>query len=214
MREFLESLTSNLSSISQASSIFLAFLTLWLTIIILKFTAKPHIKISFNGKRTFWEAELVVLSFHLRNVGHWYGRPPASEVVAWVNTDEDLEPKRLRFGSTLEKEKTEVRRGKGNSKCLKAEGIVLFYEEPGEDIELAVTMPAKPGRYRVWISLHSTQGGYTVYKTKVKVRSKPKREQSPTLGPTVSESTETATREALHSENVILGPNEPRDERQ
>ena len=214
MRKFLEWLTLNLSSISQVSSIFLAFLTLWLTVIVLKFTAKPHIKISFNGKRTFWESESVVLSFHLRNVGHWYGRPPASGVVAYVNTEEDLEPKRLRFGSTLEKERTEVRRGKRNSKYLKVEGIVLFYEEPGEDIELAVTMPAKPGRSRVWISLHSTEGGYTVYKTKVKVRSRPKREQSPSLGPTVCESSETATREALHSENVILGPNEPRHERQ
>ena len=50
----------------------------------------------------------------------------------------------------------------------------LFYGEPAECIELDVTMPAKAGKYLIWIALRTQEGGYAFYKDKVKVRSKPK----------------------------------------
>ncbi len=146
----------------------------------LKFTAKPKLKITFKdkGRRPkFYEGEEAVLRFYLANVGHWYSaKPAATNTMFWVNFDPAFEPNKIRYGSSLEKENRQVRRGKGNSKYLKASKIHLFYEkiELGEDIEILVKMPKKEGVYPIWIPAHSDQGDCGVNKFKVKIVKKDK----------------------------------------
>ncbi|MGD0013556.1 MAG: hypothetical protein ABSD56_03900 [Bryobacteraceae bacterium] len=163
----------DLQTVSQFSSIVLTFFTAWLTLIILKFTVRPKIRISAHGRRRWSPSEPATLRFDLKNVGHWYGRPPATNTKVYVNVAPPLEPIKIRYGSILERTDEKVGPGKGGVKCLRAEGIDLFYEEPGESIELQLMTPDAKGRYRIWLSLYSEQGGHTVYRTSLRVLPRP-----------------------------------------
>ena len=97
----------DLDTLSKVSSIVIAGLGVVLTYIILRLTAKPKIRISLNQEKslTFRPGETIKLTFHLRNTGQWYGRPPATDVKVYVNFDQSFELEQVRFGSDLEKMK-------------------------------------------------------------------------------------------------------------
>lgn len=158
--------------ISVPVTVFFAFVTVRLTWIMLRFTIKPKVRIKMIGTHQFISSKEYTITFELKNIGYrFYGNPPALGITAWVNVQEAFEPIQVCYGSTLENEleKIDVRRGKGNSKYFKIERINLFFEEPPEYIKLTVKMPKKEGKYLLWISLSSTQGGYTVFRRRIKV---------------------------------------------
>lgn len=69
----------------------------------------------------------------------------------------------------MEKEDQNVLLGKDNSKYLKATGISLFHEEPGEDVEVDMVAPARIGRYRIWIAARSDEGNYGIHRFRIDV---------------------------------------------
>lgn len=143
-----------------------AFMVL-LTFLILSFSAKPKLKVSLKEGRKkleFVKGEKKAIRFHIENAGHWYAKPAATNVTLYVNFEQPLEPVKIRYGSTLEKEDQNVLLGKDNSKYLKATGIFLFHEEPGEDVEVQVVAPSKKrGQHRIWIAAYSDEGSCGVH---------------------------------------------------
>lgn len=152
--------------VSTASSIFLGYLA-FLT---LKFTAQPRLKIRILSESTrpvetvFACGERVVLHFNISNVGRWYAKPVATHIRLYFNFDPQCEPIEIRYGSTLEKTESNVRWGKAYSRYLKISGIHLSYGEFGEETEVVVKMPAKPGSYKCWVSAFCDQGGCGVHR--------------------------------------------------
>ncbi len=152
------------------SSVFLGFLTF----LMLKSSAKPKlkVKVSSNDRRNklvFYKGEKNTVRFYLENVGHWYGKPVATSIVLYMNFESEFEPTKMRYGSSLEKEDQTVRRGKGDSKYLRASGIHLSHEEPGEVVEVDVKMPVEKGLYRFWVSAYSDQGDCGVHKFQLEI---------------------------------------------
>jgi len=110
-----------------------------------------------------------VLVFYLKNVGHWYSKPAATNIRLWVNFNPKFELIEMKYGSNLEKIDIEPKHGVGNSRYFRAEGIHLFHKEPGECLCVAVKAPREPGIYEMWISAHADQGDCGVHKFKLKV---------------------------------------------
>jgi hypothetical protein len=145
-----------------------------LTFLMLHSSAKPKLKVTLSSpgkdKLEFHKGALSTLRFYLQNVGHWYGaKPAASNVTLWINFEPAFTPIKIRYGSNLQKRKKGFRRGKGGSKYVKAKGIHLFHEEPGEAVEVRVKMPKEKGAYRFWVAAHANEGGCGVHKFKLEV---------------------------------------------
>jgi hypothetical protein len=158
----------NISIITALGSAITSLLVAFLTFLILKFQAKPklRIRLKHRGRRIRFVAnETATLRFHIENAGHWYSaKPAATNVILWVNFEELFEPIELRYGADLAKRNYNVRSSEQGNKWLRANGIHLFHQEAGEDIEVIVKMPEETGRYRVWVAAHSDQGDCGVHK--------------------------------------------------
>lgn len=150
-----------IEGITSATTLLLTVITVILTVVILRHTAKPNIEVTVSGELKLRPGQEGLLRFHLSNVGHWYGSPPATNIVAFVNANPAFTLNRLRYGSDLELKTKEVKRGVGPSKYLRATGIVLFKEEPAEDMALSFLAPEQPGTYEIWVSVRSEEGGHT-----------------------------------------------------
>jgi hypothetical protein len=158
------------------SSIFLgiiAFLTL-------RFTAIPKINISLKDSKECTllcrPNETVKLTFNLKNVGRWYAHPPAKNVILYTNFPEPFELIEAHYGSALERSQRQVRIGKrydnlftGNMKYFRVDGITLFYEEPGEIVEVQIKTPNQLGIYPLRVAAHSDERAYQVCLFKIKV---------------------------------------------
>jgi hypothetical protein len=158
----------DISIMSALASAITALIVVFLTFLILKFAAKPKLRIRLKdrGRKTRFHAnEKITLKFHIENVGHWYSAKPAAiNVILWVNFEQAFEPIELRYGADLGKRTRAVRSSKQGNKWLRASEIHLFHQEAGEDIEVVVKMPEKKGRYRIWVTAHSNQGDCGVHK--------------------------------------------------
>ena len=136
---------------------------IYFAIIATNFAAKPKLKIRFkNGRKEveFAVGEKATLKLHLENQGHWFtAKPAARKLALYVNFQPIFEPIEIRYGSTLERSNQEVKTGKAGRKYLKTEEIIyLYYEEPGEDVEVDVKMPETEGRYPIEIPAYSEEG--------------------------------------------------------
>lgn len=141
-----------------AVSVVTAIFTGYLAIVALRLTAKPRVAITPLVSSQYAPGEEASLTFLVQNIGSWYGKPAASELVLWVNVDPACEPLQLLFGSALERADTQVMVGKGGAKYLMARGIWVTYGEPPETIKLDVRLPVTPGRYAGWLTAHSDEG--------------------------------------------------------
>lgn len=143
-----------------------------LAFLALSFSAKPKLKLSLRdgGKRIkLMKGERRVVRFYAENVGHWYARPAARNVILYVSFQQPIEPIGIRYGSNLEKVNRNASPGKANSKYLKATGVFLFHEEPGEEVEVDVIAPTRSGLYYMWISAHADEGGCGIHRFRVEV---------------------------------------------
>lgn len=144
----------------------------YIAFLALGFAAKPKLKVTLKDGRKkveFIKGEKKAIRFHIENVGRWYAKPAATNVTLYANFEQSVEPVKIRYGSTLEKEDQNVLLGRNNGKYLKATGIMLFHEEPGEDVEIDVVAPARSGRYRIWIAAHSDEGACGVHRFHIAV---------------------------------------------
>ena len=93
--------------------------------------------------------------FKFTNVGHWFAKPAAINVVVFCNFSPEFELVELRYGATQQFSNTEVRVGVGKMKYLKAKGLKLSYGDEGEEVHVAAKVPEKPGEYLVKICAYS-----------------------------------------------------------
>lgn len=171
---YIDNIDSNaIAVVSLLFSVITTIFIIYLTVLTLKISAKPKLKIVLkDNDRKFYPSEEVKLNYHLKNVGHWYGKPAAKNVVLYINFEPSFELLEIRYGSNLEKVDTNVFRGKNNCKYMKAKGIHLTYLEPGENVELKVKMPNTEGNYSSWIAAFSEEGDCGVHKFKIIVKGK------------------------------------------
>lgn len=146
----------------------IAFLTL-------RFTAKPKLKIFLDGfekiQGQYWFPSDKIAShiFCLKNVGHLYAKPAIINLTLYINYEPAFELIGVKYGSILELENSEVRRGKNNSKYLSVTGIKLYHKEPSEKVIVNVKMPKQSGIYICWISARMNEYDLGVHNFKIKV---------------------------------------------
>jgi hypothetical protein len=59
--------------------------------------------------------------------------------------------------------------GKGMMKYFRIDGLQLFHEEPGEDVEVQVRLPVQPDTYLIQIAAYSDEGDCGVHRLPVTV---------------------------------------------
>jgi hypothetical protein len=153
--------------VSTATSLFVAYMTF----VMMKFSAKPRIRVSLSPSSVEVGVDTVIrLTLFVENIGHWYTKPRATNLRIYWNFEADFELLEIRFGAPLDLVKNAVRRGKANSKYLKASGIHLSAAEPGEEVQIDVRTPIRPGTYHHWVSVFCDEGDCGVHKFLLFVR--------------------------------------------
>lgn len=148
----------------------------YITFLTLRFTAKPLVRFGIRSEHDglmFNAEEVAKLWLHCENVGRWYAKPAATNLRLYLNFDPVLDPRSLKYGSQferLEQHVHEVRRGKRNSKYMKAGGIQLFFGEPGEEVEIEVKMPSHSGRHLCWVAGYCDEGDCGIYEFVIESR--------------------------------------------
>ncbi len=171
-----------ISIISLLFTIITTIFIIYLTILTLKISAPPKLKILLKNNGEFYPGEEIILTYHLQNVGRHilgiplsvfrYGTTAAKDVLLFINFDPSFEPLEIRYGSNLEERNRNVFRGKKNSKYMMAKKIHLTYSEPGENVEMKVKMPDTEGNYSSWIAAFSEKDDCGVHKFKIIVKNK------------------------------------------
>lgn len=133
---------------------------LYLSLVALRHSALPRIDVRMVAPRAIECSTEHTLIFEFGNVGHWYAKPMAVNVVVYCNFDPHFNPIEIAFGSVQAYKDTWV--GKGKMKYLKAQGIKLAYGEEWEAMHTRVVAPATPGDYLVRISAYSDNGASMV----------------------------------------------------
>ena len=91
-----------MDGIAIATLIFNAVTTLcalYLAFVALHHSAKPRIKIELREPHMMTCGSEHTLVLALRNVGHWYAKPTAVDVVVYCNFDPSFEPIEIAYGS-------------------------------------------------------------------------------------------------------------------
>lgn len=135
-----------------------AVCALYLSYVALQHSAKPKIAIQMASTRLVEIGKEAVFRFRLVNVGHWYAKPSAVDIMVFCNFDPAFELESIHYGSVQEYENAEVRQGVGGFNFLKAKGIKLGTGEDGEEVHVKLTTPTMPGVYLVRISALSEGG--------------------------------------------------------
>lgn len=167
---------NNLFDILSLSLNFVSFIVLsFIAFLTLKFTAKPKLQIKMEDvekiRGTYWllPGKKIEQRFSLNNVGHIYASPAIINAKFYINYDPEFEMFNARFGSSLELESSEVRRGKDNSKYITVSGMNLYHSEPAEQVTIEIRTPIKPGVYKCWISAKMNETDLGVHKFKLKI---------------------------------------------
>lgn len=139
-------------------SIVTTFCALLISIIALRYSAKPKIDIKINSKGNYYCESSVTLKFKVTNKGHWYAQPMVIGLVIFCNFDKSFELLRLRYGSRQEKTDETVKLGTENMQYFKAEHIIVGSEKCGEEFWIDVILPRAEGKQKVKLDAYSENG--------------------------------------------------------
>jgi|HubBroStandDraft_5_1064220.scaffolds.fasta_scaffold329822_2 hypothetical protein len=139
-------------------TIITTFCALYLSYAALKHSAKPNVEVRMLKPSILACGEIGHFVFEFSNVGHWYARPTAIDVVVFCNFAHEFKLMELRYGSVQEYSDSEVRVGVGKMNFLKARGLKLTYGEEGEEIHVRAKAPHRGGEYLIRISAFSENG--------------------------------------------------------
>lgn len=128
---------------------------LYLAYAALKHSARPNVKVAMLNPDSQTCSVTTRFVFQFTNVGHWYAKPPAINVVAFCNFSSEFEILELRYGARQQFSKTKVRIGVGNVKYLKATGLKLSYGDVSEEVHVTAKVPERKGEYLIKISAYS-----------------------------------------------------------
>lgn len=120
--------------------------------------AKPNVKVEMLGPSRYACDQRARLIFRFQNVGHWYAKPTAINLVAFFNFPPEFRLHGLHFGAAQEQSSTNVRPGVGGVQFLKAKGLKLTYGDEGEEAHLDVTIPVTQATYVVRVDAYSDNG--------------------------------------------------------
>jgi hypothetical protein len=162
-----------ISILSLVFNILISILVGILTYLNLVDTAKPRIKVYFDGeaktgRKSFKPGEKVSFLFTIKNVGRFYAKPAALNTTLYLNFDQAFELFIAHKGSNLEIYEKQVRRGKFNSKYFKVSRIHLFYNDI-ENVAVELQVPNTVGIYPIWISAFSNEASYGIFRFKINV---------------------------------------------
>jgi hypothetical protein len=89
-------------------------------------------------------------------------------VKIYCNFAPEFELEEIRYGSTQSERNSDVRVGKGGLKYLVAQGIVVAYGEPGEQVHVVTKAPREAGNYVIRVVAVAENGGEFVKEFTVK----------------------------------------------
>lgn len=131
---------------------------LYLAYAALKHSARPNVKVAMSTATSQTCSSVVKFVFQFTNVGHWYAKPPAINVVAFCNFSPEFELLELHYGATQQISSKEVKIGVGKMKYLKAKGLKLSPGDEGEEVLVMAKNPEREGEYLIKISAYSENG--------------------------------------------------------
>ncbi len=135
-----------------------AVCALYLSFAALKHTARPNVEVRLINSSLLPCGKTVTFIFGFSNIGHWYAKPMAINLVAFCNFDAAFELIELRYGSTQSFVNTDIKEGVGGMNYLKAKGLKLTYGEESEQVHIKAVVPKMKGRYKIRISAYSDNG--------------------------------------------------------
>lgn len=125
----------------------------------LKHSAKPKIVVSLplSAQHVCCNNDYVFV-FEITNRGHWYGTPPALNIIVYCNFHSAFDLKELRYGSVQELSNTHVRSGTGGMRFIRAKGLKLVGRGSSERIHVYARTPKEEGVYGVNVAAFSDNG--------------------------------------------------------
>jgi hypothetical protein len=132
--------------------------TLFISFIALQHSARPRIQARLLTEDKVQTGIEAIFLFEVTNIGQWYAKPPAINVLVYFNFDPAFEPIELLYGSAQEISNKHVRMGKGGMKFLRAKEIKLSYGGEAERLQVTTRTPQRGGLYRLRISAFSENG--------------------------------------------------------
>ena len=133
-------------------SLIVSIAALLISYLALIYTARPKVRVTLLNNEYFKPSQVVTLKFRVTMRSHL--KKAAADMRVYVNFAPDIEPLVATFGAALEFSDSNVRTGKGASRCLVVPGIRVSREEPVpyEDFTIRAQMPSIPGSYAGWIT--------------------------------------------------------------
>jgi hypothetical protein len=131
---------------------------LYLAYVALKHSAKPNVRVRMLNSKILQCNETVMFVFEFTNVGYWYAKPVAINVLVFCNFAPEFELIELRYGSSQSYADTDAKVGVGKMIYLKAKGLKLTHGEEGEEVHVKVITPKNEGEYKIRITAFSDNG--------------------------------------------------------
>lgn len=135
-----------------------ALCALYLAYAALKHSATPNIRIRMLNDKIFHCKQRVFFIFECTNIGYWYAKPTALNVIVFCNFAPEFELLELRYGSNQAYTDLDAKIGVGRMTYLKAKGLKLTHGEEGEAIHVKAITPEKAGKYKIRVSAYSDNG--------------------------------------------------------
>jgi len=132
--------------------------TLYLSYIALVHTAKPRIVINLKNDRSILCGDEINFKFCVQNIGHWYAKPMAINLIVYCNFSKELELKKMFFGSIQQQVDDIIKKGVGDMNYFEASGLKVGKGKDGEEIHVIAQTPEKPGTYFIRVDAYSDNG--------------------------------------------------------
>lgn len=134
------------------ASLLISVVALATSYLALVYTARPRVRVSLVNDEHFPAMQLVTLNFRVEMRSRL--KKAVADMKLYINFTPPLEPVDVTFGADLELSDSNVRTGKGASRCLVVTGVRVSREEPVpyEDFSVRVKTPQRSGTYHGWIT--------------------------------------------------------------
>ncbi|MBN1920418.1 MAG: hypothetical protein JW892_04185 [Anaerolineae bacterium] len=136
----------------------IAICALYLAYAALKHAATPNVRVSMSTPKTLQCNETILFVFEFTNIGYWYAKPPAINMIVFCNFAPEFKLVELRYGSSQAYADTDAKIGVGKMVYLKAKGLKLIYGQEAEEVHVKAITPAVEGEYGIRISGFSDNG--------------------------------------------------------
>jgi uncharacterized protein YxeA len=130
--------------------------------------ARPNVKVEMLSPSRYPCGQKVCFVFVFQNIGYWYAKTTAINVIAFFNFPPEFQLHEVRFGAAQEQSSTKVRLGAGGVQYLKAKGLKLTYGDEGEEVHLDVTTAATQATYVVRVDSYSENGVSRSYRFNIR----------------------------------------------